>query len=527
MEAVKRRIASFFEFEKNRTTFTKEIRGGFVTFLTMSYILLVNPMVVTDWMGGDDATLFPQQRTELVNNVATATTLSCSLGTLLMGMVTNLPFAIGPGMSMNSVFAGTIPIASNVTQLASSQHKWDTAVTSSFFGGLLVFFLGAAGLGPRILKWLPDVLKSAIRVGIGLFQCFLALRVLHIIQSEPTELLKFVDHFDFSNRGEDGPVAQILFGVTLFLTSSLYVVGVHSPILISIILITIVCWIGGVGGVAFPSVPIQAPTLAQTWWNYAFQAYFEDASAIGVSISFAVITLFDVGGAMFAILAVIREANELDERDADHQQGAVGRAASAQPQHDDDMEESNEVDGLAGRSASNNVGNDVASNARRVYSVVGVATIFSSMVGCSPTVVFLECLAGAASGSRTGFSSVVTSFLFLLSLPFGPVVRNVPGCAAVPALVLIGCFMMSSVGEIPWNSLKRAFPAFVTIMMMPFTASITPGIVGGVISYAALEGVDSLGVWWRRRQASSQQPADRRRSQRRQVNAETDSDLVA
>ncbi|CUG31122.1 transmembrane protein, putative, partial [Bodo saltans] len=133
---------------------------------------------------------------------------------------------------------------------------------------------------------------------------------------------------------------------------------------------------------------------------------------------------------MFAILAVIREANELDERDADHQQGAVGRAASAQPQHDDDMEESNEVDGLVGQSASSNVGNDVASNARRVYSVVGVATIFSSMVGCSPTVVFLECLAGAASGSRTGFSSVVTSFLFLLSLPFGPVVRNVPGCAA-------------------------------------------------------------------------------------------------
>jgi adenine/guanine/hypoxanthine permease len=527
MERVKGRIALFFDFEKNRTTFTKEIRGGFVTFLTMSYILLVNPMVVTDWMGGDDATLFPQQRTELVNNVATATTLSCSLGTLLMGMVTNLPFAIGPGMSMNSVFAGTIPIATNVTQLASSQRKWETAVTSSLFGGLLVFFLGAAGLGPRILKWLPDVLKSAIRVGIGLFQCFLALRVLHIIQSEPTELLKFVDHFDFSNRGEDGPVAQILFGVTLFLTSSLYVIGVHSPILISIVLITIVCWIGGVGGVAFPSVPIQAPTLAQTWWNYAFGTYFDDASAIGVSISFAVITLFDVGGAMFAILAVIRESNELEERDAEHH-NVGGRQAAESVQQDDDMAESNEIDGLVGRGGgASTVGNDVAHNARRVYSVVGITTIFSSMVGCSPTVVFLECLAGAASGSRTGFSSVVTSFLFLLSLPFGPVVRNVPGCAAVPALVLIGCFMMSSVGEIPWNSLKRAFPAFVTIMMMPFTASITPGIVGGVISYAALEGVDKLGVWWRQRRTSAlvERPASDRR--RRKANHENDSDLVA
>lgn len=515
-------IADYFHFERRHTNFKNEIRGGFVTFLTMSYIMLVNPQVVTDWMGGDNLELFPAERTALSNNIASSTAVTCSIGSILMGVVANMPFAVGPGMSMNSVFAGSIPYARNATQFAKSSHDWNVAVTASLFGGLLVVLLAVVGLAPKILKALPDYLKASIRVGIGLFQCFLALRTMRIIISEPTDLLKFVDEFSFSDRGEDGVVAQILFGVTLVMTSTLYVLGAQAPILVSIVFTTAICWIFQVGGVTIPHVPLSTPVFDKAFWKYDFDAYAHELSAIGISLSYAVITLFDVGGAMFAILTIIHEADELahgrtnTKRDAEEAiEGEEVRTPRNQLTGDrneveeGDDEESREVDGLVRRRRVVEECDDVladdrarmvsTTDARKVYCVVGVTTMLSSSLGCSPTVVFLECLAGVASGARTGFSSIVTGLLFLLSLPFGPIFHNVPACAAVPALVLIGCFMILSVGEIPWHDNKKAFAAFVCIMLMPFTASITPGIVAGVVTHVLLHAVHRGGHWWRQR----------------------------
>lgn len=483
-ERVKRFIASYFLFDQRRTTFTNEIRGGFVTFLTMSYILLVNPQILTGWVGGDKGNVYPDKKLSLLNNVASSTAAVCAIGTFLVGVVSNLPFAIGPGMGMNTFFAGTIVVAHTNAEYAASRSTWDLAVTTTFFTGLVILLASMFNLTQRLVTMLPTVLKSAILVGIGLYQAFVGLRTLNIIESDPTELLKFVSHYDFSDTASStGTVAQILFAMTLFITAALYVLEVNGAILVGISVTTVVAWIFSLGGVSFPKMPIQVPMFSETFWNFAFKEFFS-VQWIGTCVSFVLITLFDVGGIMFGVMTLVHKLIR---------EGALV-PVNTDPSEDyggDDVDDAN-----AGHRAvedesliSHHPEIIAPWEARRAFIVVGISSMVSAVLGCSPCIIFLECIAGVASGSRTGFSAVVTALCFLLSLPFVPLFRSVPSCASSPALVIIGCFMMSSASEIPWHDHKMAMPAFLTIAMMPFTASITPGIVIGIISYTILHGV--------------------------------------
>ena len=457
-------LGPYFHFSERGTDFAAETRGGIVTFLTMSYVLLVSPQILTDWIGGENVNAFPELRQSFEGNVATSTAIVCCVGTLVIGLLTNLPFAVGPGLSMNSFFAASVLLATNSADYPQAKASWNVACTASVFAGIVTVFAGLLDLSPRILRALPPVLKASIRVGIGMFQAFVAFRVLRIIQSDPTELLHFVSKYDFSNHEEDGTIAQVLFAITLFITSCLYIAKVRAAILFAISATTLVCWILSTGGVVFPTMPLHTPIFSQTFWSFDFSGYFSQVNAMLATASYSLITIFDVGGAMFGIMAIARSKPKVDEtaEGAEDEEGGMLEHSQVVTDHE----------------------------ARLTFIVVGFATILNSILGGSPCVVFLESIAGVASGARTGFASVVTATLFLCSLPFIPVFRSVPACAACPALVLIGCFMMGSAADIPWNDHKLAMPAFLTIILMPFTASITPGIVAGIGSYIVLKYAD-------------------------------------
>jgi AGZA family xanthine/uracil permease-like MFS transporter len=454
----------YFHFAERDTDFVSEVRGGLVTFLTMSYILLVNPQILSDWIGGENTEAFPELRQAFEGNVATSTAIVCCVGTMVIGLLTNLPFAVGPALSMNTFLAASVLLMRTKEDYPRSRASWDVACTAALFAGAVTFLAGAADLSPRVLRALPPVLKSSIRVGIGMFQAFVAFRVLRVIESDPTELLHFVSKYDFSNHEEDGTIAQILFAAGVFLTSCLYIAKVRAAIIVSIGLATVICWIFSTGGVRFPSTPLHTPIFDQTFWSFNFNSYFSDLSAVLATASYSLITMFDVGGAMFAIMALARNTPTIDAtaEGVDEEEGGLLEHSQAVTDHE----------------------------ARLTFITIGLSSMLSAVLGGSPCTVFLESIAGVASGARTGFASVVTSFLFFCSLPLIPVFRSVPACAACPALVLIGCFMMGSAADIPWNDHKLAMPAFLTIILMPFTASITPGIVAGIVTYVVMKYAD-------------------------------------
>ncbi|CUG02419.1 xanthine/uracil permease, putative, partial [Bodo saltans] len=386
----------------------------------------------------------------------------------------------------------------------ASRHTWDLAVTTTFFAGLAIFLLSVSNLTEKLIALLPPVLKSAILVGIGLYQAFVGLRTMNIIESDPTELLRFVSTMNWDDTSSStGTVAQVLFGVTLFLTAAMYVLEVNGAILIGISTTTIICWSFSLGGVKFPGTPVQVPLFGETFWNFAFEDFFSGAQWIGTCLSFVLITLFDVAGIMFGVMTLVHQLLKASMQQATTTVGHHANIAADEDEEDIDQEEVFHGAGLDGgpredESMLSHHAEIIAPwEARRAIMVVGISTMASAVLGCSPCIIFLECIAGVASGSRTGFSSVMTALFFALSLPFVPLFRSVPACASSPALVIIGCFMMSSASEIPWHDHKLAMPAFLTISMMPFTASITPGIVIGIASFAILHAVDWLAKKYR------------------------------
>ena len=322
-------------------------------------------------------------------------------------------------------------------QLDHSRRAWNGAVTSTGIAGVATFALAVLGLSPYVFRRLPTVLKGSIKVGIGLFQCFLALRVMRIVESDDTELLRFVQHVDWSDHGPQGTSAQLLFAATLALTSLLYVQHVQAALLISIAVTTILCWILSTGGVTFPTVPVQVPTLATTFWSFNGEDFTSHADAIGGCFAFIMITLFDVGGALLAVRTVTQESDiavARTPRGGGRQEGEEDREEEEGPQDEDDgLLRLEGHDGLAVPSSSTVVGGSTDGSGdeldsryiRKVYGVIGFMTVVSAAFGGSPCTVFLECLAGGASGARTGFSSVVTALLFLLSFPFVPLFRSV------------------------------------------------------------------------------------------------------
>jgi len=404
----------------------QEIRAGVTTFMTMAYIIAVNSQILSD--AG-----MPREA------VMAATCLAAALGSLLMGLLTNYPFALAPGMGLNAFFAYTVVLEMGLS--------WQGALAAVFISGLVFLLLTLTRAREAIVNGIPMSLKYAISVGIGLFIALIGLEKAGIIVFNPkTMSLGRVAgrYFTDPELRELLPVGSspesvglALFG--LVLTGALVVLKVRGALLWGILAATAV----GVplGVVEWESLGVfGVPSgFGQTFWAMDFHEVFSFGLLTAI-FTFTFVDLFDTVG---TLIGVSSKAGMLDE------EGRLPRV-------------------------------------NRALLADSVATMVGASLGTSTTTTYVESAAGVAEGGRTGWTAITAGALFLLALLFTPLVNAIPGAATAPALIIVGVFMMEPVTRIDFGDYLEAIPAFLAIAIMPLAYSIAEGIVFGVLAYTFL-----------------------------------------
>lgn len=394
-------MADFFKLKEHGTDVKTELIAGATTFITMAYIIFVNPSILA-------ATGMDQ------GAVATATMLSAGITTILMGLFVNYPFALASGMGLNAFFAYSV----------AAQHGWQVALGAVFISGIAFVILSVARVVDYIDISVPVSLKRAVAAGIGLFIAFVGLKNAGIIVSDEATILAI---------GNLGKPDALLAIIGLAITAILMSLKVKGSILLGILITTIVGIPMGItkwnGIVGLPSSlsPIAFKMDLAGAWKLGFFTIF----------SFLFVDLFDTLGTLMGTAA---KADFLDEN------GRLPRIKDA-------------------------------------MLVDAIGTCLGAALGTSTVTTYVESSAGIAEGGRTGLSAVTTGVLFLLSLFLAPLALTVPGAATAPALVIVGVLMMSAIMGIDFNDFTQAFPAFVTLAVMPFTFSIANGIAAGFLAY--------------------------------------------
>ena len=436
----------FFRISERDSTVQRELRGGLATFFTMAYIVVLNPIILTSGKdhGGKQLAFAA---------VTTGTALVACVMTILMGVVGRYPFALAAGLGLNGVIA---------FQLAPKM-SWPDAMGLVVMEGLVITLLVVTGLRELVLNAIPLALKQAISVGIGLFIAFIG----------------FVDA-GFVRKPAGGPVPvelgiggtlhgwpTVVFAVGLLLTAVLVARRVRGGILISIIATTIFAIIlnaivdvppsnGGKNPLAWglnePKLPqhIVASPDFSLLGHFSLFGGFVKLGIVAAILAVFTLMLADFFDTMGTVVGVGNEAGLLDEE---------GR--------------------LPG------VGN--------VLLVDSIAAVAGGAASVSSNTTYIESAAGVGEGARTGLASVVTGALFLVAIFLTPLVEVVPYEAASPVLVVVGFLLMTQVKGIPWDDYDIAIPAFLTIVLMPFTYSITNGIGAGFISYVAIKAARGRG----------------------------------
>ncbi|UMZ74547.1 NCS2 family permease [Natranaerofaba carboxydovora] len=398
-------MEKFFQFSKHDTNYKKEVIAGITTFMTMAYIIFVNPDILAG-AGMDEGA------------VMTATIIAASLSTILMGLLTNYPFALASGMGLNAFFAFNV----------APRVGWEGALAAVFISGVAFGLLAILGLIEKIDAAVPTTLKRAVAAGIGLFIAFIGLQNAELIVAYEGTLVTMGD------VTAPGPLVAI-FG--LLLTAILMALKVRGAILLGIIGATIFSFFVGVADVP-TSVGhiVGAPNSLEP---IAFQLDFAAVLEVGIIVLFALVfvDLFDTMG---TLLGTGARAGFLNEK------GELPKVKNAM---------------LAD----------------------AVGTMGGALMGTSTVTTYVESTAGVSEGGRTGFTSIVVGVLFLLTLFLAPFAGLVTGYATAPALIIVGVLMMGAVKDIDFEDFTEAFPAFVTIALMPFTFSIAHGIAGGFIAY--------------------------------------------
>ena len=416
-----------FRLTERRTTLRTEALGGLSTFLTMSYILFVNPAILS-------SAKVP------VAGVAVATALAAALLTAAMGLIANMPFALAPGLGLNAVVAFDIVLAQG--------HPWPVAMSCIVLEGVLALVLVLAGLREAVVNAVPDSLKLSIGVGIGLFICLVGLRQGGIVVNDPATGIALGDL-------SAGPPLIALAGI--FAAVAFVVRGIRGALLAGIVVSTVL-------GLAFGI--LDWPGRIAEWPGSAGFSTIGDALAPS-NLSDA-LTL--------ALIPTIFALFMTDFFDTVGTAVAVGRGGGML----DD----------AGR----------LPNADRLLLVDSAAASVGGIMGTSSVTTYVESGAGVSEGARTGFASLVTAGLFLLAIPFVPLMslagQQVPyvdktfiSPAVAPALVLVGYLMMRLVANIDWSDPVHALPAFLIIAGVPMTFSISAGIGFGVIGYVVVMAV--------------------------------------
>jgi adenine/guanine/hypoxanthine permease len=402
-----KRLESYFEFERLGTNWRTEILAGVTTFLTMAYIVLVNPAILSQ-------TGMP------LAAVTVATCLSAAFGSLLMGVLARYPIALAPGMGLNAYFTYAVCLRMHI--------PWQTALGAVFLSGVLFVALTATGIRQMILHAIPHELYAAVASGIGLFIALIGFRNAGLVVGDAQTLLTL---------GNLRNPTTILALVGLILMVALQVRKVRGSILIGVLVITAIAWAMGLTHWSATDGGFHA--LRAT----AFKLDVRGALGKGlleIVFVFFFVDLFDNLGTLVAV---------------------TKRAGLIEPDHS--------IPRLS-----------------RILFADATATVFGSLTGTSTVTSYIESTAGVSAGGRSGVTAIVTGLLFLGAIVASPFVGIVPSAATAPALILVGSMMLATAAEIRWHDPLVAVPAFLTLVMIPFTNSIANGLGFGIISWAVL-----------------------------------------
>jgi len=402
-----KRIEDYFEFTRLGTNWRTEVLAGVTTFLTMAYIVLVNPAILS-------ATGMP------LAAVTAATCLSAAFGSILMGIVARYPIALAPGMGLNAYFTYAVCLKMHI--------PWQTALGAVFLSGVIFLAITAVGIRQMILRAIPHELYAAVASGIGLFIALIGFRNAGLVVADPNTLV---------GLGNIRNPTTVLALVGLILMVALLVKKVRAALLIGILFITGTAW--ALGLTHWTPSAGGFHSLAST----AFQLDIRGALNKGlleIVFVFFFVDLFDNLG---TLVAVTKRAGLINE--------------------------DNSIPRLS-----------------RILFADATATVFGSFIGTSTVTSYVESTAGVAAGGRSGVTAIVTGLLFLGAIGAAPFVGIVPPAATAPALILVGSMMLATISEIHWRDPLIAVPAFLTLVLIPFTYSIANGLGFGIIAWAAL-----------------------------------------
>ena len=425
-------LEKVFKLSENKTDAKTEILAGITTFMTMAYILAVNPSILSA-TGMDSGAVF------------TATALAAFIGTLLMAIFANYPFALAPGMGLNAYFAYTVVLGMG--------YSWEYALTAVFAEGIIFILLSATNVREAIFNAIPQNLKAAVSVGIGLFIAFIGLQNAKIVIGGSTLLQLFsVDKYNEVNgvsaSFNDVGITVLLAIIGIIVTGILVVKNIKGNILWGILITWLLGIICQFTGLYVPNADLGFYSLLP---NFSNGLSIPSLSPIFCKLDFSGIFSLNFIVILFAFLFV-------DLFDT------IGTSAKA-----DMLDENGKLPRIKGALMAD-----------------AVATTVGAVIGTSTTTTFVESASGVSEGGRTGLTSVTTAILFGLSLFLSPIFLAIPSFATAPALVIVGLYMLTNVTNIDFNDMSEAIPCYVCIIAMPFFYSISEGISMGVITYVAL-----------------------------------------
>jgi AGZA family xanthine/uracil permease-like MFS transporter len=424
-------LENYFGIARAGSTIPRELRAGLTTFLTMSYVLFVNPQVL------GSAIVVPNGFAKLL----IVTALAAAIGSLLMALVARYPFAQAPGMGLNAYFAYTVVLGQKI--------PWQTALGAVFISGLLFVLLSVVGVRQAVVRAIPNALKFAVTAGIGMFLAFIGLKNAGAIVANPATFVTLGSLLA-------PPVLVALFG--LVLTAALLVRRVPGAIVYGIVASTVLgivthapLYPGAHGAlVAFGGFPdgIIAPPV----WPSGLVGALDIRGALALGAAAVVFTFFFV----------------------------------------DFFDATGTLVGLAGRAGYLDANGDLP-RARRTFASDGLAAMCGAVLGTSTTTAYIESASGIAEGGRTGLTALAVAVLFGLSTLLWPLASVIPAAATAPALIVVGALMLEGLRNVEWDDYAVSIPVFLTIITMPLTFSIANGVSFGVISYAAIKLLSGRG----------------------------------
>ena len=434
------RIDRFFQVSQNHSSVRTEVLAGITTFITIAYILILNPQILADpyVIMGDAA-----MAGKIANGVFIGTCIGAFIGTILCALYARVPFAQAPGMGLNAFFAYTVVLGMGYT--------YGQALVVVFISGVFFIVITAIGLREAIIRSIPDAVKTAITPGIGLFITIIGLKNAGIVISNPATLVSLVDFSQWKIEGAD----LALMSSALVALAGLVIMGmlharkVKGSILLGIVAATLIGIPLGVTHISNldMNIGMKFRDFAEvSFMKMDFAGLFSGANMVEtiftvtmLVISFSLVNMFDSIG---TLLGAAKQSGMIDEN------GEVIRMKQA---------------------------------------LMSDAISAGAMVGTSTVTTVVESSAGIAAGGRTGLTSLVTALMFLGAILFAPIVSIVPAAATAPALIFVGILMLGNIRDVDFSDMSNALPAFCTIVFMPFTYSIANGVAFGLITYCLMK----------------------------------------